>query len=503
MRKSIKISGLLMLVIFIASLLFTGCDSSGVSASKKDYDLYIFSSKGEITNQFEAMCKAYETEKGIKIKLYQIGSGTDHMEPLRIEMNSSNKPSIFSIQGLRELNEWETSCSVMDLNTATVPEFINLANNIPENLKLTLDGKANYGIPYNIEGYGYIVDKQMVTELFPSANVDKLINDIKLSSYDEFEKFVIAVDNYIKNNTSTKVILNSNSYELSKTKTNLTKNLTGVFSVAGAERWTYSDHMMNVTLGAIFKNPAEARNATDEKLDSMKGALTKYMKALDFKTSHAAGNEGALSRGADFINTTTCDYNKAIQRFAQNKALFIKQGNWANTNIEKINPEMTKRLVLLPVKMPMASSDIKCEGMNVEKFNSSIPVYVPNYFAINNLVSPEEQKLAQEFLVWLNTSETGKHYITNKFDFIPYNADKNLVLKDSINDSILSYVNENKTLPAAYHGITETWSKEVVGLELMEKYMTKPNWTTSDYENLADFAIKKWKELRYPDCINH
>jgi len=35
----------------------------------------------------------------------------------------------------------------------------------------------------------------------------------------------------------------------------------------------------------------------------------------------------------------------------------------------------------------------------------------------------------------------------------------------------------------------------VVGLEVMEKYLTKPQWTEQDYEAIADYGISKWKEM--------
>ena len=46
-------------------------------------------------------------------------------------------------------------------------------------------------------------------------------------------------------------------------------------------------------------------------------------------------------------------------------------------------------------------------------------------------------------------------------------------------------------MPAAYHGITETWSKEIVGRYLLENYMNKETWDKSAYEDIANFAIVK------------
>lgn len=495
MNLLIKASCFILTMLLVCTG-FVACSSSSSESVNKD--LYIFSSKGEISSQFEKLCSEFESEKGIKVNIQQVGSGTDHLEPLRIQMNSSAKPAIFAVQGLRELPEWELSGVILDFNSVENDDaFKQLADSVPKNLRLSSDGVNNYGIPYCIEGYGYIIDRQMIADLIGKNNVDSFLKNMRLCSYEDLEKFVLAVDSYIKNPSALSFTLNNVQYTFLPFKTGLAQKLTGVFSVAGAERWTYCDHMINVALGAIYESPADAKNATSEQIQSMKGALIKYAQALDFKTSHAAGNNSEFKRGPEFVNTTSNDYNKAIQRFADGKALFIKQGNWANTNIIKLNPNMQNRLELLPIKLPLTQGDIKRRDITVEKFNSSIPVYVPNYFAINKRASEASQKAAREFLVWLNTSEKGRQYIINNFDFIPYNASSDLVLKDSINNSILSYYRNGLTLPAAYHGITETWSKEIVGRYLLENYMNKETWDKSAYEDIANFAIVKWNEVQY------
>ena len=493
---------LLFKKFFSAFLLFsvctglTACSHSGVASSNND--LYIFSSKGEISSQFEQLCREFETEKGIKVSIQQVGSGTDHMEPLRVQMNSSTKPAIFAVQGLRELPEWELSGAILDFNLVEDDEnFKQLANNVPKSLRLSSDGKNSFGIPYCIEGYGYIVDREMISDLIGENSTDSFLENMRVASYEDFKNFVLAVDSYIKTPAAKSFTLNGKKYTFLPTKTGLAQKLTGVFAVAGAERWTYCDHMINVALGAIYDSPAAAKNASSEQIQSMKNAIMKYAEALDFKSSHAAGTDSEFKRGPEFVSSTANDYNKAIQRFAQSKALFIKQGNWAASNINKINPNMKKRLELLPVKLPLTQDDIKRSDMTVEKFNSSIPVYVPNYFAINKRASEASQKLAREFLVWLNTSEQGQNYIINNFNFIPYNAPNNLILEDSINNSLLSYYRKNLTLPAAYHGITETWSKEIVGRYLLENFMNKETWSSTAYEDIANYAIVKWNEVQY------
>ena len=58
------------------------------------------------------------------------------------------------------------------MSQATDPDFKKLAEAIPENLYLSTDGTTNYGVPYNLEGYGYLVDKQMITDIFGEENTE-------------------------------------------------------------------------------------------------------------------------------------------------------------------------------------------------------------------------------------------------------------------------------------------------------------------------------------------
>lgn len=469
----------------------------GEATYTKVDELYVYNSKGENADAFAEMAKAYETETGIKVKAFSIGSGQDHMETLRAEMNSKSKPDVFTIQTLSELQEWEESGTALDFNDATVEAFKTLASDVPQGLRLTSDGTNNYGIPYNVEGYGFIVDTQMISDLFGADNKDAVLAAIKTCTYDEWAAAVAVLDAYIKDGTAAPVTFSGTAFDLAATKTGVAANLTGVFAVAGSEKWTYGDHMINVAINAVFSNASEAKAASEEQIDSLKSAFTKYAQALDLKTSYVAGADGALVRGSEMINSTTNGYDGAVQNFADSKAIFMKQGNWVYANIQKVNAEVADRLTFLPVKMPITADDIKVAGLTPEAFNSTIPVFVPMYYGVNAKVDADHQKAAQEFLVWLNTSETGKKYITEDFAFIPYNADPATTKVSScLGTSILEYLQAGPTLSNPYAGAPSNWSGDIVGLEIMEKYLTKAEWTDADYAAIADYAVSKWKEMK-------
>jgi len=490
MKKNLVV--LLVILVTVSATLFAG----GAAEADKGYDIYIYNSKGENAAQFADMAKAYEAETGVRVKTFSIGSGQDHMETLRAEMNSSSKPSIFSIQGVKELIEWYQGGFVVDLNTVSYQSFKDFASGISPSLRLTNDGKNSFGVPYNVEGYGFIVDRQMVADLFGSNKVDAFIEDTKAASYAEWEALVKALDSYIKRNTAATVTLNGNRYALTANKTGLAQKLNGVFAVMGAEKWTYGDHFINVPLNAVFDGPNAAAEATEAQIDSLRGPLMAYAKALDLKTSYLAGMNGAARRSQDFVSSANFGYDQAVQIFADSKAVFFKQGNWAYGNIANVNPQQAARLDFIPVKMPFQAADVTLPGMSVEKLNSSIPVFVPNYYAINSMVSDKEQQLAMDFLIWLNTSETGKKYVIEDFNFIPYNADPATTeLPNSLGNSILDYIKSGNIIAAPYHGAPATWSGDVVGLRLMEQYLTKANWTAQDHQAIVDYAIQSWKDL--------
>ncbi len=492
MDKSIKMLSACVAVTLMF-LVVTGC---GMNTARTDYDIYIFNGKGESAAALDSAAKQFTEETGKKVKTFSLGSGTSSLDTLRAEMNSNNMPTIFSIVNIQELKEWEEGGYVLDLNTVEDAEFKALVDEIPQQMRLTSDGTTSYGVPYNVEGYGYIVDTRMIDALFGDGISEKFLSDVKQADYEEFEDLVEAVDGYIKESKVATVNLNGTAYTLRAEKTDLSNKLNGVFAVAGADKWTYGDHMVNVALNAVFKTTADAANATAAQLESLRGPLTAYAKAPDFKTTYVAGRNGPLDRGSDFINTTTANYDSAVQIFAESKALFIKQGNWAYTNIEKAKADIVKTLEFVPVKLPLEDDDVTAQGVTVDKINRSISVYVPNYYAINAKATDEQKQVAMDFLVWLNTTESGQKFVTEDMAFIPYNADSSSLNTDnSLSKSIIEYMESGDVLSNPYGGAPVTWSTEVLGLEVMEKYLTKTDWSEEDYKAIADYGISRWKEM--------
>lgn len=499
MKKFGKLAALAMAATLLATS-FAGCgDDSGTTSGSTggnksgDYDFYIFNTKGENADALDAAVAAYEEETGLTIKTFSLGSGTNSDDTLRAEMSSKNPPAIFCTMNTNSLVEWEEGGFARPIEEAVTDDFKTLATEIPDNLKL-ISGTSgeSFGLPFNVEGYGYIVDKNMLSDLFGADKLDAVLEDLKAATYDEFAATVEALTAYIKDNKASEVTLNGNKYALAATKTGLATNLEGVFSMAGSEKWTYGDHLINIAIDAVFPFSYDAAAATKEDVEKLKGPFLAYAKTLDLKSSNAIG-----TRGPEFINSTTNGYDASVENFATGKAVFLKQGNWIYTNFANTsNPDVVEDLTFIPIKMPFTDADVVADGLTVEKMNTSIPVFVPNYYLINAKVSEEEQKMAEDFLVWLNTSEAGQKFVTEDMAFIPYNADPATTkIDNSLGNSIIEYMADDAMITNAYAGAPNTWSGDVVGLYIMENKLTKAEWTEEDYEDIANYAVDQWLEM--------
>lgn len=472
-----------------ASCIFTTL--GGITASAADdYDFYIFNIKGESADAMQAAVDAYEEETGVTIKLFSLGSGTDSSEMLRAELQSSEAPAIFGVQDSQYLIEYVEGGYAMDLSEATNEEFIELVNEIPESFYLSDDGTTNYGIPLNIEGYGYIVDTRMLGSLFGEDNVDAFIEAYKTASYAEFEAMVLAMTDYIDNGTVSEITLSGETFTFAEEKDERTSELLGVFAIAGSEGWTYGDHLVNIAVDAVFSDGLAAANATMEDLEAGRSVWEAYAKLLDLLTDNAQ-----VDRGPELINSTTNGYDQQLSYFANGQTIFVKQGNWCYTQIVSANEEIADYMTFLPIKLDITDEDIQVEGLTADYMNSSIATFVPSYYVINEKVSDEEKEAAEAFLVWLNTTEEGQKFVIEDMAFIPYNADPETTSSGySLGDSILEYVAADQTITNAYAGMPASYATYTLGAYLMENYVNTAEWADTAYSDIADFLISSWAE---------
>lgn len=488
-----KAKKIMALALTASMVLGTGIVMTGCGDSKKDYDLYIYNTKSEIADSIQNLCKDYEEETGVKVKVYTCGTA-EALETLRSEMNSKNYPTLFSVNQAA-LTEWVEGGFALPASKITNDELKDIFDSIPDNMRLLDTEGESYGIPYNVEGYGLIADKQMICDVFGLDSADTFIEDYRNADYGEFEGMVKAINDYIEGKGGETVTLNGNTYVTATEKTDATSQMNGVFAIAGAEKWTYANHYTNYALNAVFKNYTETANATEEQIDELEEPLVKIIQELDMLSQYTAGPNGKVERGPEYINSTVTGYDQAVQTFAEGKAMFIKQGNWIYSNIEDVDAEKATRLTMLPMKVNLEESDITADGVTVDSLNSSIPEFVSQYYVVNAKATEEEQKTAEDFLAWLYTSETGEDYIVNQFAFVPFNADSNTELDNPLSNDLIYYMNNNQVLGNDFDAFPESWGLNTIGKTIQEQLFTNADsWDEEVIRTGVKDALESWKE---------
>ena len=95
--------------------------------------------------------------------------------------------------------------------------------------------------------------------------------------------------------------------------------------------------------------------------------------------------------GPELINQTTNGYDQAVASFANGETVFIKQGNWCYTNITNANADIADYMTFLPIKLDVTDEDLT-SGITAEQMNTSIPVFVPQYYCIKQNAAMKKKK---------------------------------------------------------------------------------------------------------------
>ena len=246
---------------------------------------------------------------------------------------------------------------------------------------MTIDGKI-FGMPFNIEGYGFIYNK----DLFAKAGIEKLPKTLS---------------------------------DLSETVKKLHSAGIKPFANAYAERWVLGVHLINIAF-AHQKDPYAFIQALYQGSQRIEGnpIFLDLTKLLDLTIKY--GDDKPL----------TIDYNTQLTDFAQGNAAMIQQGNWIQPILDQMTPNMNVGILPIPI--------------NDDPDNDALAI-VPNYWVVNKQSSNEKKEAAKRFLNWLVSSDTGKYYLA-KLKFIPAfeNIPSNNL--GPLADDILTYMGENRTL---------------------------------------------------------
>ncbi len=449
MKKLIAIILCVTMLFLLASCGQNGNDAG--SANQGSSEIYFLNFKPEVADIYNQIAKAYEKESGVRVKVVTAASDT-YETTLKSEIAKNEAPTIFQINGPVGYQSWKNYC--LDLKNTKLYSYL-----IDKDLAVT-EGDAVYGIPYVIEGYGIIYNGEILDKYF---NLDNKATDVSsVEEIDDFETLKEVVEDMTKNKEKL--------------------GIDGVFastSMSGGESWRWDSHLASVPFYYEMKEKS-MDNSTISTAYTAKDITFKYDKQFknlfDLYINNSVSEKGLLSSKS---------VNDAMSEFALGRAAMVQNGNWAWSEIKRVegNKVPEDKIGYLPLYM----------GFEDEE-DQGLCIGTENYLAINSKASKEKQEASIAFLEWLFSSETGKKYVTKQLDFItPFNTfDDDEKPKDPLAREVLEWMNRDvETIEWTFNSFPSQEFKTSFSDAMLEYIQG-----TKDWNHVKNTVINSWKQER-------
>ena len=413
------------------------------SAATGSGTIYYLNFKPEVADVYKKIADEYKTETGITLKVVTAAAGT-YEQTLKSEIAKTDAPVLFQINGPKGYANWKDYCA--DLKDT------ELYKHLTDKTIAVTDGTGVYGIPYVVEGYGIIYNNAIMTKYFA-------LSGAKAKSMDE-------INNYAK--------LKEVVEDMTAQKAKL--GIKGVFSSTSlkpGEDWRWQTHLANLPVYYEFKdNNIDLKSAATSEIKFQ--YADNYKNIFDLYINNSTTKKTLLgSKSVD----------DSMAEFALGQSAMVQNGNWAWGQISGVAGNTVK------------ADDVKFmpiyTGMKGEE-TQSICVGTENFFAINKKAPADQQKMAEDFLTWLYTSDKGKAFVTNDLKFIaPFDSFKdNEKPTDPLAKEVLRYMSNTKltNVPWNFTVFPSQTFKNNFGAALLQYAQGKKQWN-----DVKTIVIDQWK----------
>ena len=344
------------------SMAACGSDTNSNAEVGDNGKVYYLNFKPKAADQWKDLAQAYTDETGVEVTVETAASNT-YEQQLKSEMAKSNAPTLFQVNGPVGYANWKDYTADM-----SDTEVYKQLQNPDVALK---DGDKVVGVPYAMETYGLIYNKDILNKYFGLSGAKaKSIDDI-----DSFKTLKAVADD-----------MQARKDEL---------GIKGAFTSA----------RLRLQLRLALQDPPGQPAALlrvqgrqhHEQPATIKGTcLENYKNIFDLYITDSTTEPSQLS------SKTGDDANS---EFALGEAAFYQNGTWAWTNLQ--NAGMTAEQVgMMPIYI--GDPDEQDEGLATGS---------ENYWCINSKASEADQKATAEFLKWVITSDTGKEALSTEMGF--------------------------------------------------------------------------------------
>ena len=427
-------------ILLSMSVSLTGCKNEDMPT------IYYLNFKPEIADVYDEIAKVYKEEKGVNLKVVTAASGT-YEQTLKSEMAKSTAPTIFQINGPRGYASWKDYCK----NIKDTPIYELLTD---KSMAIEV-GDGVYGIPYVVEGYGIIYNAEIMDKYFGLST--KKTNVKSTEEIRSFETLKQVVE------------------DMQSQKSKL--GIDGVFastSLQNGEDWRWQTHLANIPIYYEFEKNDIDLSGEDTKTIGFEYAEN-FKNIFDLYINNSVTSKNLLG------SKSVAD---SMAEFALGKCAMVQNGNWAWSQIKQVagNKVSEENIKFLPIYTGM--EDEETQGLCIG---------TENYLCINKTASEEQQKLAEEFLYWLFSSNTGKKFVTEKLDFVtPFSSfDTDEVPKDPLAQELINWMNRDNitTIPWNFTVFPGQTFKENFGAGLLSYAQG-----TKTFAEVKNQMIEDWKK---------
>ena len=415
----------------LGALAACGSSTSGDDAKGK---VYYLNFKPEAADQWTALAKEYTKEKGVEVKVQTAASGT-YEQTLKSEIAKTEAPTLFQVNGPVGYQNWKKYTADMS-NTDVYKELAN------QDVALK-DGDKVVGVPYVMETYGLIYNKDILNKYFA-------LDGAKATSMDEIDNFDT---------------LKAVADDMQARKDEL--GIKGAFTSAGFDSssdWRFKTHLANLPI--YFEYQADGIGTTDAikgtYLDNYKDMFDLYINNSTCAPTELAGKTGDDSRN----------------EFLDNEAVFFQNGSWEYNNLVGDGKPFTDDdLTMIPVYIGVG-----------DEANQGLCTGTENYWCVNKEADQADIDATLDFIYWCVSSDEGTKAMANDMGFvIPFkNAQESPNLFVKVDNALTA---EGKT-PVAWCFSTmpsENW-KNGVGSAL-----TAYAAGTGDWNAVVTAFVDGWK----------
>ena len=404
----------------LGTLAACGSSTSGDDAKGK---VYYLNFKPEAADQWTALAKEYTKEKGVEVKVQTAASGT-YEQTLKSEIAKTEAPTLFQVNGPVGYQNWKKYTADMS-NTDVYKELTN------QDVALK-DGDKVVGVPYVMETYGLIYNKDILNKYFA-------LDGAKATSMDEIDNFDT---------------LKAVADDMQARKDEL--GIKGAFTSAGFDSssdWRFKTHLANLPLYYEFKDD----NVTEQPATIKGTYLPNYKKIFDLYIADSTTDPTQLSAKTG---------DDANSEFALGEAAFYQNGTWAWTDLQKAGMK-AESVGMMPIYTGVKGEEKQGLATGSE-----------NYWCINDKASDADKKATEDFLSWVITSDTGKKAISQDMGFTtPFKTFDDVKFDNPLTEAAVEDQKSGKTQVSWNFTMmpSEEW-KNKVGQALLEYAQGTGKW---------------------------